>query len=160
MHLKIATLVKLTVTHVVVGVLGFAVGIYSLPILIAPEAPGAAQLQAASANSLYQTTFSKDLTDSDFLHWGEGKVSVGPDFITFNGELSPGPDFKLYLSPTFIDTESAFKANKSNLVQVGDIPTFTNFIVEVDSSVNIDDYTTVIVWCESFEQFITAAQYK
>ncbi len=91
--MKIITLVKLTVTHVVVGVLGFAVGIYSLPILIAPEPPGAAQLQAASANSLYQTTFSKDLTDSDFLHWGEGKVSVGPDLITFNGELSPGPDF-------------------------------------------------------------------
>ena len=160
MYLKIATLVKLTVTHVVVGVLGFAVGIYSLPILIAPEPPDSAQLQVASANSLYQTAFTKDLTDSDFLHWGEGKVSVGPDFITFNGELSPGPDFKLYLSPTFIDTELAFKANKSNLVQVGDIPTFTNFIVEVDSSVNIDDYTTVIVWCESFEQFITAAQYK
>ncbi len=57
-------------------------------------------------------------------------------------------------------SESAFKANKANLVQVGDIPTFTNFIVEVDSSVNINDYTTVIVWCESFEQFITAAQYK
>lgn len=160
MHLKIATLIKLTLTHVVVGVLGFAVGIYSLPILIEPEAPGTAQLQAASANSLYQTTFTKDLNDSDFLHWGEGKVSVGPDFITFNGELSPGPDFKLYLSPTFIDTESAFKANKPNMVQVGDIPTFTNFVVKVDSSVNIDDYTTVIVWCESFEQFITAAQYK
>ena len=160
MYLKIATLVKLTVTHVVVGVLGFAVGIYSLPILIAPEPPGSTQLQAASANRLYQTAFTKDLTDSDFLHWGEGKVSVGPDFITFNGELSPGPDFKLYLSSTFIDTESAFKAHKSNMVQVGDIPTFKNFIVEVDSSVNIDDYTTVIVWCESFEQFITAAQYK
>ncbi len=158
--MKIARLIKLTITHVVVGVIGFALGIYSLPILTAPAPPNSAQLEKVSANSRYDTAFTRNLADSDFLHWGEGSVTIGPDFITFTGELSPGPDFKVYLSPMFVETETDFKALKTTMVQVGDVRTFTNFIVSVDSDVNIDDYTTVIVWCESFEQFITAAKYK
>ncbi|MCG8041159.1 MAG: DM13 domain-containing protein, partial [Candidatus Thiodiazotropha endolucinida] len=34
------------------------------------------------------------------------------------------------------------------------------FIVDVPSHINPSDYTSVIVWCESFGQFITSAKYK
>lgn len=60
--------------------------------------------------------FIKVFIDSDFLYWGEGKVSVGLDFIIFNGELLFGFDFKLYLLFMFIDMELVFKVYKFNMV--------------------------------------------
>ena len=46
------------------------------------------------------------------------------------------------------------------MVRVGDVRTFDNFVVEVPPSVNPSAYTAVIVWCETFSQFITAARYR
>ncbi|MFS1704004.1 DM13 domain-containing protein [Alteromonas sp. AMM-1] len=158
--MKSLRLIILLLSHLVIGIMGFAIGIYSLPILTAPASPELAQLEKASANRRYQAEFTNNLAGSDVLHWGNGQVTVGPDFITLTGELSPGPDFKLYLSPEFVETEAQFKALKSTMVRVGDVRTFTHFIVPVDSNINIDEYTTLIVWCESFEQFITAAKYQ
>ena len=38
--------------------------------------------------------------------------------------------------------------------------TFDNFVVELPPDIDPAHYTTAIVWCESFGQFITAAQYR
>ena len=46
------------------------------------------------------------------------------------------------------------------MVRVGDVKTFNNFLVPVPAGVDPSDYTTVIVWCERFGEFITAAQYR
>jgi hypothetical protein len=46
------------------------------------------------------------------------------------------------------------------MVRVGDVKTFSNFIVAVPESVDVGDYRAVIVWCETFSQFITAAEYR
>ncbi|MBP8310136.1 MAG: DM13 domain-containing protein, partial [Burkholderiaceae bacterium] len=35
-----------------------------------------------------------------------------------------------------------------------------NFVVDVPPSVDIEKHSAVIVWCESFGQFITAARYR
>ena len=43
---------------------------------------------------------------------------------------------------------------------MGDIKTFRNFVVSVPESVDPARYNSVIVWCETFGQFITAAKYK
>ncbi len=158
--MKLKTLVILLITHAVVGAFGFAAGIYVLPILTAPDAPTASQVQVMAAEASYSAEFKKDLKDSDFLHQGEGQVTVGNQFITFMGQISPGPDYKLYLSPEFVETEADFKRLKNTMIQVGDIKTFDNFVVPVSPSINVSQYNTVIVWCESFNQFITAAQYN
>lgn len=150
----------LLVSHGLVAALGFAGGIYALPILTAPPAPTALSVNQVSATSIYQAQFIRDLQDSDLLHWGDGTVSLGPEQVSFMGELSPGPDFKLYLSPTFVETEADFERLKSEMIQVGDVRTFENFIVPLSADINLADYTTVIVWCESFGQFITAAKYR
>lgn len=83
--------------------IGFALGVYALPILIAPAPPVAEELAAHSSTAQYRGTFRRDLKDSDALHWGEGVVSVGSATIGLVGNLAPGPDYKLYLSP---DTDS------------------------------------------------------
>jgi hypothetical protein len=44
--------------------------------------------------------------------------------------------------------------------RVGDVRTFQNFLVPVPDGVDPARYSAVIVWCERFGQFITAAKYR
>lgn len=150
----------LTATHLTVAALGFGAGIYALPILTAPPAPTEASIKTMSSNTKYTAQFQKDLKDSDAFHWGEGDVFIGSKFITLSGKLAPGPDYRLYLSPEFVETEADFNRLKSKMVHVGDVKTFNNFAVEVPPSIDPTNFTSVIIWCESFEQFITSAKYQ
>lgn len=150
----------LVASHLAMLLIGVAIGIYALPILVAPAAPRSDDVRAHASTATYQGRFRRDLADSDLLHWGEGVVSVGPRSIAFEGELAPGPDYKLYLSPEFVETEADFARIKPRMVRVGDVKTFKNFIVEVPASIDIARYDSVIVWCETFSQFITAARYR
>ncbi|MGB0734135.1 MAG: DM13 domain-containing protein [Pontibacterium sp.] len=158
--MKLKTVFLLVITHGAVALAGFFGGIYTLPILIAPSAPSTDVVANVSSNAQYFGDFSRALEDSDSLHWGEGQLFVSQDAIAMSGELAPGPDYKLYLSPEFVETEADFNRLKSTMVQVGDVKTFNNFVVSVPSSVDINAFNTVIIWCESFGQFITAATYK
>jgi hypothetical protein len=158
--MKLRTLVILVVTHLSIGAVGFAAGIYALPIFIAPTPPTKSEIMAVSSQAQYSAEFKKDLKDSDLFHWGEGKVSISSEFITLMGQLSPGPDYKLYLSTEFVETEVDFNRLKTTMVHVGDVRTFENFVVKVSPSVDPSKYTTVIVWCETFGEFITSAKYR
>lgn len=150
----------LIVSHLLVGLTGFAAGIYLLPILTAPPAPEAAEVQAVAAQARFRGEFRRDLQGSDALHWGEGTVSIGSDAISLQGRIAPGPDYRLYLSPEFVETEAAFERLKDRMVQVGSVKTFENFLVDVPSTIDPAAYNSVIVWCESFGEFITAAKYR
>lgn len=150
----------LVITHGAVAAAGFAGGIYALPVLIAPSAPTQEEMKAAIAQVQFTGEFRRDLKDSDSLHWGEGVVSIASTAISLSGRLAPGPDYKLYLSPEFVETEADFKRLKSRMVRVGDVKTFENFIVAVPQGIDPAQYSAVVVWCEAFGQFITAAPYR
>ena len=150
----------LVLSHLLAIALGFALGIYALPILIAPSAPSAPEIAAQADAAKFKGEFRRDLKDSDALHWGEGTVSVGAQSIALAGKLAPGPDYKLYLSPEFLETESDFKRLKSSMVRIGDVKTFENFLVPVPAGVDVSRYNTVIIWCETFSQFISSAKYR
>ena len=152
--------VILIFTHVIAVALGFVIGIYVLPILIAPPSPSETEIEAMSSQSAYSGQFTRKLKGSDTFHWGEGTVSVGNEFITFMGKLAPGPDYKLYLSPDFVETEAQFERLKSSMVLIGDVKTFDNFIVDVSPGIDLASFNTVVVWCETFGEFITAAEYR
>ena len=158
--MKTRTALCLVASHVAVAALGFAAGIYALPILIAPAAPTASELKAATAQVQFTGQFRRELKGSDALHWGEGTVSVSSDAISLAGSLSPGPDYKLYLSKEFVETEEDFKRLKPGMVRVGDVKTFENFVVSVPAGVDTTNFSTVVIWCETFSEFITAAKYR
>jgi hypothetical protein len=158
--MKLKVLVLLILTHLFVGVLGVAIGIYTLPIIIAPNAPTESEIMAISYQSQYYAEFKKELKGSDSFHWGEGKVSIGPEFITLMGSLAPGPDYKVYISPEFIETEIDFNRLKTFMVRVGEVNTFNNFVVKVSPSIDLSKYNTVIIWCDTFGEFITSAKYR
>jgi hypothetical protein len=150
----------LVASHLIAVAIGFGLGVYFLPILIAPPAPTKAEAASQAASARFVGTFRRDLKDSDALHWGEGTVSIGAASIVLEGEIAPGPDYKLYLSPEFVETEADFARLKPNMVRVGDVKTFTNFVVPVPASIDPARYNTVVVWCETFSQFITSARYR
>jgi hypothetical protein len=150
----------LIATHLAAAGLGFAAGIYVLPILIAPTPPAMAEVEASAKAATFQGEFKRNLRDSDALHWGEGTVFVGRGAVTLKGRVAPGPDYKLYLSPEFVETEADFARLKPRMVRVGEVKTFENFIVPIPEAVDPAQFDSVIVWCETFGQFITAARYR
>jgi hypothetical protein len=153
-------LVALMISHAAVLAAGFALGIYALPILTAPDGPTAGDLETAIQAARYTGEFRRDLDGSDFLHWGEGKVHVGPDTVVLAGSLAPGPDYRLYLSPVFVHNEAEFLATKAAAAEVGRVVTFRNFAIPIPPGVDPGAYTSVVVWCESFGEFISAAEYR
>lgn len=157
---KLHALLLLAGSHLAIAVFAFMLGIYSLPILMAPADPSASALALSIKNTRYVATIADDLADSDWLHWGKGTFSLGDDYLVFQGELAPGPAYRLYLAKEFIETEEAFLKNKSQMVKVGEVNGFNNTILPIKDGINIEAFNTVIIWCESFDQFITSAQYK
>ena len=147
-------------SHLVMLVVGFALGVYLLPILSAPPAPSRAEVQASAQGALYHGEFKRSLPGSDALHWGEGRITVSASSVTLAGRIAPGPAYKLYLVPEFVDTQEAFERVKARSLSAGDIRTFDNFIVPLPAGTPVDRYDTVVVWCEAFSKFITAARYR
>ncbi len=152
--------IMLFASHGVALAIGFALGVYFLPILTAPESPDKAMLAETAKTALYKAQFKRDLKGSDFLHWGEGNVSVSPKKIVHQGKLAPGPDYKVYLVKEFVEDEAQFNKVKGKAQGVGDVKTFDGFVLDVPAGVDVSAYSTVVVWCESFGVFISAAKYR
>ena len=153
-------LIVLLATHGIALAIGFVLGVYLLPILTAPDSPDQAMLVDRAADATYSAEFTRDLRGSDFLHWGEGSISLSPTEIVHMGALAPGPDYKLYLVPEFVEHEDEFLPLKAQSVVVGDVKTFDGLILSVPSEIDIEAYNTVLIWCEAFEEFITSAKYR
>lgn len=153
-------LIRFLVTHGIAFVAGIALGIYLLPVLTAPDAPSNAEVSSNAAQALFQGDFHRKLPGSDFLHWGEGQVSISAKQISFQGSLAPGPDYQLYLTPTLVQTEQEFLMLKDESAKIGAVKTFDNFILDIPENIDPEKYRALIVWCESFGEFITAASYR
>ncbi len=78
-------------THTAALAIGFALGVYFLPILTAPPGPDRAAIEAASEGATFTGTFRRDLKGSDFLHWGEGEIRLMADRIVHDGGSPPAP---------------------------------------------------------------------
>ena len=149
--------------NLVVGlVIGFGVGVYTLPILIAEDGLSETEIaqittEAQENGNLRSGTFTKTLEGSDAFHWGEGDIYADGNRIWLDGSVSPGPDYRLYLTPEFVETEAAFYEIKDQSAEVGAVKAFANFSLDVPETINPGDYKAVIVWCERFGEFITAA---
>ena len=139
---------------------GFAVGTYTLPILTAESGLSTTelvQLRANAEETMRTGDFSRQNPGSDFLHWGEGTIHVTDSRIWLDGEVAPGPDYRLYLTKTQVSSKQDFLAIKDSALQIAPIKAFKNFSVSVPDGVAIGDYDGVIIWCERFAAFITSA---
>ena len=153
-------IILLISSYIIVFVLGFGLGIYLLPILTSPKSVNIDKIIKLEKNALYKTVFVRDLKGSDLFHWGEADVSVSKNEIIVNGSIAPGPDYKLYLTKEFAGQEEEFLSIKDNSRYVAEVKTFKNFVITVPEDIDINDYNTIVIWCESFSEFITATKYK
>lgn len=153
-------LLLLLISHGGIAFAGFALGIYLLPIMTAPPAPSSGAVALALKDSRYVAQMEPQRADSDFLHWGKGSMTVSDNYVVIQGELAPGPDYRMYLSPQFIETEKDFLANKHKMIQISQVPSFGTSIHPVPEGINVDDFNTIIIWCEAFGQYISSAQYR
>lgn len=150
----------LLISHGAMVAIGFALGVYFLPILTAPPAPDAAMLEERAAAAMFSAELTRDLRGSDRLHWGEGTISLTETQIVHQGRLAPGPDYKLYLLPQFAEHEDEFEPLRAQALRIGDVKSFDGFILDVPEGVDLEAYDTVLIWCEAFSEFITAARYR
>ena len=147
-------------SYMIVFLLGLGLGIYLLPILTSPKSVDIDKIIKLEKNALYKTLFVKDLKGSDLFHWGEAKVTVSKNEIIVNGSIAPGPDYKLYLTKEFVEQEEEFLFIRDKSKYIAEVKTFKNFVITIPENIDINDYNTIVIWCESFSEFITAAKYK
>ena len=129
-------------------VIGYAFGVYFLPILTEEtrlDTDALAQFEASAERS---GTFSRDLPGSNAFHWGEGTVRASDTRVWLDDKISPGPDYRLYLTPSLATDEAPFLKVKA----------FSNFGLDVPPSITVGDYPAVLIWCKAFSEFITAAE--
>lgn len=150
----------LLITHGAMLGAGFVLGVYALPILVAPPVPDAAMLEEKAQGARFSTTLRRDLPGSDFLHWGEGTVSLSDTQVVHRGRLAPGPDYRLYLVPGTVEDKAAFEAVKDQSLRVGRVDGFDGFVLDLPVGTNPEDYDSVVIWCETFAAFITAGRYR
>jgi hypothetical protein len=137
---------------------GVAVGIFIFPYLFPPP-PAAERLTEADRSRLVATGTFIHANPSDPVHWGQGKVSVyertvflEPDF-----KVGPGPKYHVYLVPKAqVRSEADVKA--ATPVNLGRLRSFEGSQrFSVPESVNLDDYKSVVIWCEQFSVLISPA---
>lgn len=150
----------LLLSHILFFVSGVAAGIYILPLMIAEKPPLATAVLDVERAGAMRGEFRSNLKGSDLLHWGEGEVFVTPTAIAHRGRLAPGPDYKLYLAPDFVEDEASFLAIKEKSLRIADVRGFSGFLLPVPAGVDVNQFTTVVIWCEGFGQFISAAKYR
>ena len=143
-------------------VAGFALGVYTLPILV--EWLG--NKQNTSTVQVFAETdptgqFDRGSPGSDPLHWGEGRLRISSGNLVFEDDvkLAPGPDYRIYMTKKFVDNKDDFKRIKSGAVEIAKLKTFSgplNF--ELPSDLNTDEYDNVVIWCEAFSMYIASAR--
>lgn len=141
-------------------VIGFGLGVYFLPIIVADSPADQAVIEAEVKTADVEAVFVRDLPGSDAFHWGEGTLLLSADRITLNGDVAPGPDYRLYLTPKFADTEASFLEIKSQSLEIARINGFSNFSYPMPEGVDTSKYKAALIWCERFGEFITAGHLK
>ncbi|WP_223192124.1 DM13 domain-containing protein [Pseudoalteromonas piscicida] len=142
---------------VVIFITGFVTGVYTLPIMTQPPAASHTEILVISKAATYKGRFVKELKDSDALHYATGEIYFSDKHIAFVGEIAPGPDYRLYLAKNFIETEADFNAQKHTMVEIANINQFSQFVQRKYRQVDLSQFQSAIIWCEHFEQFISAA---
>ncbi|WP_047426640.1 DM13 domain-containing protein [Acinetobacter sp. neg1] len=150
----------LITSHLVIFVIGVGLGVYLLPILTAQENATLSEITNVQKQAKYEGKFVPNQQGSDPLHWVEGELFVTDNEIAFKGKVAPGPDYKIYLTKKQAVDKNSFLEMKKEAVLIGELKNFGNFKKNIPESVNVNDFTTVQIWCERFSQFIGSAKYK
>ena len=140
---------------------GFAVGILAFPYLFPPP-PAAEQLTEDDRSALVATGNFIHANPSDPLHYGSGKVSVYEKtlFLEPDFEVGPGPKYHVYLVPKETIRQS-LDVKDTMFVDLGRLRSFKGSQrFEIPAGVDLKQYSSVVIWCETFSVLISPADLK
>jgi hypothetical protein len=140
---------------------GFAVGILAFPYLFPPP-PAVEQLTEADRSALVATGNFIHANPSDPLHYGSGKVSVYEKtlFLESDFEVGPGPKYHVYLVPKETIRQSS-DVKDTMFVDLGRLRSFKGSQrFEIPDGVDLKQYSSVVIWCETFSVLISPADLK
>lgn len=139
-------------------VLGLGLGIFLFPYLFPPpDAMETLNQDEAGAVVAKGTFIHADPNDP--VHYGKGAVSVYPRtvFLEPDFEVGPGPDYHVYLVPK-ADIRSSADVKDTMFVDLGRLRAFKgsqNYAIP--AGVNLEDYPSVVIWCQQFGVLISPA---
>ena len=105
--------------------------------------------------------FGRHSPGSDATHWGEGEVRVSQGELVFEESvrLSPGPDYRVYLTKRFAQTREEFLEIKPEAVEIASLEVFSGPLTfPIPPEIDTDVYDNVVVWCEAFAMYIASAR--
>lgn len=152
--------VFLLISHLTFLGAGTGLGIYLLPILTAQENASLNEINDVKKLAKYKGEFNRNQKGSDVFYWAEGELYVTDSEIAFKGQVAPGPDYKIYLTKAQAVDKNSFLEMKKEAVLIGELKNFGNFRKSIPDSVNVNEFTTVQIWCERFSKFIGSAVYQ
>ena len=126
-------------------IIAFGLSVYFLLTLTAEEGLDEAALASLETSIERSGTFQRDLPGSDAFHWSEVTIMVSRERIWLDGAIASGPDYGLYLIPSFANDEASLLAIKDRAVQITEINAFTNFSVMVPAHVDVSAFPAVLV---------------
>lgn len=140
------------------GAGGFAAGIFVFPYLFPPPPVNEVVLDKANRKVVARGEFIH-ANPSDPVHYGRGRVSIYEDLLHLEKdfEVGPGPKFHVYLVPE-ADVTPDTRVNETMYVDLGRLKAFTgsqNYAIP--EGVNLQDFKSVVIWCEQFNVLISPA---
>ena len=137
---------------------GVALGFFIFPYVFPPPA-ATEQLADAERSKLVASGTFVHANPSDPVHYGKGRVSVYEHtlFLEPDFEVGPGPAFHVYLVPK-ASIRSSSDLKDVMFVDLGGLRAFKGSQrYVIPSGVNLNDYQSVIIWCERFGVLISPA---
>jgi hypothetical protein len=144
------------------AVAGFAGGIFVYPYIFLSDIVASDKVADRGSRPVVASGDFIHANPSDPIHHGKGGVTVYRDLVHLEAdfEVGPGPKFHVYLVPERMVTPSTEVA-KTMYVDLGRLRAFKgsqNY--EVPQGVKLEQYGSVVIWCEHFGVLISPAALK
>lgn len=137
---------------------GVALGFFLFPYVFPPP-PAAETLAAGERTEVVARGTFIHADPSDPIHYGEGEVTVYERtvFLEPSFKVGPGPKYHVYLVPK-TSIRASGEVTGTMFVDLGRLRSFEGSQrYPIPEGVNLQDYPSVVIWCEQFSVLISPA---
>ncbi len=151
-------------THSLALGIGLGVGLLLCSSNGSAGAAPSSQVEEVLARSPYSCHFRRDHPGSSRLHWADGHLGVSHGQIVFDGRMSvpasAGRHVTVYLTSDRIQDRDDFLRTQPRARRVGLVAPQSRFLLDVPHDIDVDEFTTVVLWSHADQQLISSAQYR
>ncbi len=151
-------------THSLAVSLGLGLGLLSCADDCTAGAATGARVADALADATYHARFRRDQPGEHPQYWADGTLGITHDGIAFRGRMdvpaSAGPTVTVYLTADRIGSAEDFARAQPRARRVGLISPRSRFLLDVPEDIDVEDFTTVVLWAERSRQLIATARYR